>query len=112
MNKFELFTMTYFVLDRYYENETDEFIVTVLSDMCPFTFKDIGSADPAMFTDFCEFIEGKEITLDNSFDLAKEYVKTIDFADVTPAMDSLTEEQWLEVCNDYLSQPHKGSDEQ
>ena len=41
MNEFELFTMIYFVLDAYYENDIeDPFINIVLSDMNPFLWAD------------------------------------------------------------------------
>ena len=52
MNKFELFTMIYFWLDKYYENTTDDRILNQLSEMNPFLWKDIGSADPAVYSEF------------------------------------------------------------
>ena len=39
--------------------------------------------------------------------IAREYLNTIDYADVTPALDAMTEERWIDVCKKYLSQPHK-----
>ena len=111
MNKFELFTMIFFALDAYYEEETaDPYINTVLSDMCPFTFKNIGSADPAVFTEFCDFIGDKIITLENSLDIAREYIKTIDYADVTDGLKDIDQKDWIEACKEYLSTPHKGMD--
>ena len=66
MNAFELFTMIYFVLDAYYENDIeDPFINTVLSDMNPFVWADIGSADPAMYSEYLDFLNGRAITLEN-----------------------------------------------
>lgn len=111
MNEFELFTMIYFVLDAYYENDIeDPFINTVLSDMNPFLWADIGSADPAMYSEYLDFLQGRTISLDNSFSIAKEYVKTIEYADVTAAFDEMTEERWIDYCEKYLSEPHKGGD--
>ena len=73
MNEFELFTMIYFVLDAYYENDIeDPFINTVLSDMNPFVWADIGSADPAMYSEYLDFLGGRTITLENSLSIAKE----------------------------------------
>lgn len=109
MNEFELFTLIYFALDAFYGTEIDDiFIHTVLSDMNPFVWTDEGSADPAMYSEYKEFLNGREISIDNSFEIAREYLKTIDYADVTPALKDVTEEKWLAVCKKYLEEPHKG----
>ncbi len=109
MNEFELFTLVYYALESYYGNDAeDSEINSFLSDMCPFTFEDIGSADPVVYEDYLEFIDGKEITVENSLGIAREYLKTIEYADVTPALEAMTEEKWIEGCKKYLSQPHKG----
>ena len=111
MNEFELFTMIYFVLDAYYEKDIeDPFINTILSDMNPFVWADIGSADPAMYSEYRDFLNGRAITLENSLSIAKGYVKTIEYADVTAAFDEITEERWIDYCKKYLSEPHKGGD--
>jgi hypothetical protein len=78
--------------------------------MGPFTFMDICSADPCVFEEFKDFINGRKITIDNSYELAKAYVKTITYADVTGAFEDLTEENWKKGCREYLSEPHKGQD--
>ena len=109
MSEFELFTIIYFVLDTYYENDIqDPFISTVLSDMNPFVWAGIGSADPAMYSEYLDFLNGRAITLENSLDIAKDYVKTIDFADVTAAFVEMSENDWMNYCKKYLSEPHKG----
>ena len=109
MNEFELFTMIYYTLDAYYENDIeDPFITTVISDMNPFIWEDEGSADPAMYSEYIEFLNGREITLENSLSIAKEYIKTIEFADVTAAFTEMTEKKWIRYCKKYLSEPHKG----
>ena len=113
MNRFELFTLIYFVLDAYYEDEvkTNEKLQILLSDMNPFVWKDLGSADPAVYADYCRFLGDKIITLENSLEIAKEYVKTIEFADVIDAFQDMTDEEWLPVCQEYLSSEHKGENE-
>ena len=110
MSEFELFTLIYFALEAYYGKGTkDSVINSFLSDMCPFTFEDIGSADPVVYEDYLEFIDGKEITMENSLDIAREYVRTIDLVDVAPALAEMTEEKWVKGCREFLSQPHKGA---
>ena len=52
MNKFELYTMIFYALDLYYEaNPTDE-LGSFLGAMSPFTFKEVDSADSAIYLDF------------------------------------------------------------
>ena len=110
MNKFELFTLIYFVLDAYYEEEvkTNDSLGIILGDMNPFVWADCGSADQAMYNDYCRFLGDREITLENSLELAKEYVKTIDFVDVTEAFKDMTDNDWIPACKEYLTSDHKG----
>ena len=113
MNRFELFTLVFYWLDVYYEDSTDERVITQISDMNPFLWKDISSADPAVYIEFCEFIGDREITVENSLEIAKEYVASIDYADMTAAFDDLSDEdvkRWLTGCEEYLLYDHKGED--
>ena len=63
-----------------------------------------------MYNEYCSFLGDREITLDNSLELAKEYVKTIDFVDVTEAFKDMTDNDWIPVCKEYLQSEHKGQD--
>ena len=110
MNKFELFTMIYFWLDNYYESTTDDRILNQLSEMNPFIWADIGSADPAVYIEYCAFLGEREISVDNSLSIAKEYVATIDYVDVTAAFEDIDPEEWIRGCEKYLATEHKGSD--
>ena len=110
MNKFELFTLIYFWLNRYYKNETDDRIINQLSEMNPFIWADIGSADPAVYSEYCSFFGDRPISLENSLEIAREYVQTIDYVDVTEAFGNITEAEWLRGCTEYLASEHKGSD--
>ena len=111
MNEYELFTMIYFALDAFYGTKIEDvFIRTVISDMNPFIWPDIGSADPAMYSDYIHFLNGRTITIDNSLDIAKEYLETIDYADVTDALKDMTTEEWASYCRKYLAEPHKGGE--
>ncbi len=111
MNKFELFSLIYFWIDRFYENEADERIINQLSDMNPFVWEDIGSADPAVYDEYCSFLGERMITIENSLDIAREYVKTIDYVDVTAAFRDVDPEKWISGCKKYLASEHKGSQE-
>lgn len=102
MTKYELFAMIFFALDAYYEEDVPEDINNFLGDMCPFTFADENSADPVVYEDYCEFIGNKEISLENSFLLAKEYISQIKDLDLKEAFDDLTEEFWIQGCKEFL----------
>lgn len=74
MNQFELFTMIFYVLDYYWDQNGGEELGMFLSDMSPFTFDAIGSANPAVYEEFCDFIKVDEIEVINSYELACKYV--------------------------------------
>ena len=56
MNQFELFTMVYYVLDAEWDETTDPKLGDFLSEMNPFLFEDIGSANPEIYQRFCQLI--------------------------------------------------------
>ena len=110
MNKFELFTLIFYSLDIYYDNNPSENLGQFLSEMSPFTFKQICSADPAVFTDFSNFIEKDKIDLDESYDLAIKYIKSIEEIDLMPAFETMDKAKWVDGCKKYLATNHKGQD--
>ena len=46
------FLATYYALDKMYEKYPSVSLVILVGDMCPFTFADLKSADPAAYHDF------------------------------------------------------------
>ena len=67
MNKFELFTMIFYALDLYYEENPADELGSFLGAMSPFTFKEVDSADSAIYTDFCGKIKKNKITVKSEF---------------------------------------------
>ncbi|MBE5857838.1 MAG: hypothetical protein E7296_09800 [Lachnospiraceae bacterium] len=108
MNEFELFTMIFYAVDSYYEDNPTSELASFLGMMSPLTFKEVDSADSAIFADFRAFLNKRSITIDNSLELAKEYSKTVEYCDITGAFNGISEKQWKLACEDYLSKPHKG----
>ena len=102
MNRFELFTMIFYVLDYYWDDNQGEELSIFLSDMSPFTFADESSADPAVYSEFCDFIMEDKIEIDNSFELACKYIEWIYQPYVTSAFEWITEEEWDENTKNYL----------
>ncbi len=110
MNEFELYTMMFFWIDNYYADSTDDRINNLIGEMNPFLWQDIGSADPAYYDEFCRYMKGKTITLDNSFELAKNFAKTIDYVDVTEAFEESDYDKWKNGCKRYIAEEHKGGE--
>ena len=109
MNKFELFCMTFFAIDSVWQETHDETLGNFLSEMDPYTFADIGSADPAEYTEFCGFIT-EPINEANSYDLANKYVKWRNDEAALAAFATISREEWEDNLRTYLSEEHKGSD--
>lgn len=110
MNQFEEFSLIFFALDSVWQKTPDENLGQFLSDCNPFLWKNIDSADPAMLSEFCEMCPQKEISLEDSYKIASEYITGLPYyySDaVRRAWLSIPEEIWLEAAKKYLSQPHK-----
>lgn len=113
MNKFELYCLIFYTMQVKWEDTKNEDLGLWLSSMSPFTFKDIGSAIPDVYQNYCKYIGNKRITIDNSYEIAKEYVYSLNddyynLEEVRKAFDWIAKDRWVKGCNDYLSKPHKG----
>lgn len=108
MNKFELFCLIFFALDSEWDKTQNEELGKYLSDANPFLFADIGSAVSDCYILFCDFIGKKQITIENSFDIATNYVESLNIETVSSAFESISKDNWVTAANKYLSQPHKG----
>ncbi len=108
MNKFELYCMVFYVLDAEWDESKNAELGAFLSGANPFHFADIGSADPMVYAHFCENISG-EITIENSYSIASEYITGLGSEVISAAFFTIDEREWIESVKDYLSQDHKGS---
>ena len=113
MNKFELYCLIFYTMQTEWEDTKNEDLGLWLSSMSPFTFKDIGSAIPDVYQSFCKYVGNKEITLENSFEIAKEYVYSLkddyySLEEIRKVINSVNRDKWIEMCKDFLSKPHKG----
>ena len=109
MNKFELFCMIYLALDADWEETGNEELREFLSDMDPFLFKEITSADPATYASFEKHISEENISLDKSFEIAKEYLRWVGVPSAIESFELLEEEQWVNATKHYLQEQHKVS---
>jgi hypothetical protein len=71
MNVFELYTLMYYVLKaEWNEDKSNETLGNIISDLCPFTWRDIGSADPVYYADFKESFDAATIGDDMGYGFA------------------------------------------
>ena len=113
MNKFELYCLIFYTIDAKWEETKNDGLREWLSDMNPYIWKDCTSADPATYAEYEKWIGKKNITLENSYDIAKEYVYSLNddyynLEEIRKAFDSISRDRWIDACKDYLSKPHKG----
>ncbi len=106
MTQFELFCMIYYVLDAYYDQNKNDALRLYLSDANPFIYEDSGSADPAVFTEFCSIVN-KPIDYRNSYTMAKYYIEHLNKPALYDSFLSISESDWCEGLDEFLSNPHK-----
>lgn len=106
MTKFELFCMIYYVLDACYDQNKNDILRQFLSDANPFLFEDSGSADPAVFEEFCSIVD-EPIDNMNSYAVAKKYLKLLNIPELYDSFLSISEADWQEGLDSFLSNPHK-----
>ena len=111
MTQFELFCSIFYSVDAVWDNgEQNEDLRIFLSDCNPFIWAGEHSADPAMYVDFCKIINKENISVEESYDLASQYIEALPYyyaKGVREAFRAITKSEWLEGVNKYLSQPHK-----
>ncbi len=110
MNKFELFCLIFLALDADWDETHNEELGKYLSDANPFLFMENVSAVQSVFIKFDALVGDREITIDNSYDIATEYIKWLGIPAVTQSFSELERNQWNEAAKDYLSNAHKGDD--
>ena len=107
MTKYELFCMIFLAFDADWDDTQNEELREYLSDANPFLFKGENSADPAVYSDFCKFIDGYDLTEENSYDVAKKYVISLENDTLTESFNTLEKEQWFDVMPEVLKELRK-----
>lgn len=110
MNQFELFSLIFLYLEAQWEETKDELFGDFLSSMNPFWFANIGSAVPHVYHDFCKIIN-EPITVENSLQLAKKYIASLNDEAVSNAFGKVDPQEWVDCTAEYLAMDHKGKDE-
>lgn len=108
MNRFELFTMVFHTLNHSWELNRTESVGNFLSEMNPFLWDDIGSADPAIYDEFSKFIKTDSISIDDSYTIASKYIESLKNEEITKAFSCIAEKEWKAAVRKYLKMEHKG----
>ena len=107
MNRLELYRMIFYALDAQWEENGKRELGDFLSRANPFLFADEGSADPAVYADFCRRIP-ESIPIEKSYEIARGYVQTLGNAAIADAFSGVDEQEWLESTREYLKDEQKG----
>ena len=94
MKRREIYTMTFYVLDAYWDDHQTDELGNICSGMNPFMFDDEDSADPSYWEDFCDLVHEKEYTVETGFSIAKEYVYSLESEDAKAAFDAISLSDW------------------
>jgi hypothetical protein len=81
VNRLTLFKQLFHALDTEYDKrkkELDE-LGGFLSDMNPYLFADSNSADPAMYSDFCDIVTAEEIDETRAKELTDKFINSCDW---------------------------------
>ena len=108
MNKFELFSMVFYVLDAEWDESKNPTLGEFLSSANPFLFDSLSSAVPEIYDNFVSYIT-EPVTVENSYDKALNYVNSLHNDVITKAFKSISKEEWIESTLDYLAHDHKGN---
>ena len=106
MNRFELYSMIFYVLDAAWDSSPNEELGMFLSAANPFLFADVNSADPAVYDDFCSKIP-EEISVKDSHSMASAYIASLKKDELTAAFHTVSPDEWVEGIKEYMSSPHK-----
>lgn len=111
MNNFEFFSLIFLLLEERWEECKDENLAYFLSEMNPYLFTNIGSADPAVYAEFLDFMKDKTLGEDNGFSLVNSYLDTVTFyPNLKDFLKDVDQEIWNDAVQQLMSQPHKGEE--
>lgn len=103
MNRWDIFVLIFFYLDAYWDDHQTEELGDICSSMNPFLFEGIGSADPAVWVEFCDTYEDRVYSIEEGYKVAKSYVLTLNNKDAVKAIGDSSLEEWREIYDDYLN---------
>ncbi len=106
MTRYDLFCMIFLALDADWDETHDEELGKYLSDANPFLFAGESSAVEDVYNAFCKVITNEDVKKEQSFKLAKKYVKSLNIKAVIDSFDLLKEEQWEDALGSYLEEKY------
>ena len=103
MNNFEFFSLIFLVLNNEWDDSKDENLGQFLSEMNPYFWQTEDSADPAVYSEFKDFMKNKKIGDDFGYSLVNEYLETItSFPTIKNCFSAIDKEYWLQSAKSQL----------
>ena len=103
MDSFDLYIMIYYSLDHYWDKHGGDDLGNFLSGMNPFLFQGEGSAVPDIYVKYKRFLNNREITIENSYDVACEYIACLGEKYIFEAFEWVERNKWEEKCRKYVT---------
>ena len=104
IDKHDLFNMIFLQLyDVFKEIKDDEELRLYISDINPFVWKDGSSADPAMYIEFCDYIQSINED-DYGYNDAINYLSTINDGKFIKYFKEISKEEWIDWSKEYLKE--------
>ena len=111
LTPFQFYTLLFHKLDEKWESCKDEELGMFLSEMSPYIWEGEGSADPAVYEEFKEFMHGKEIGDDYGFSLIVPYLESLDFyKDIKRFVADMNEKSWIAWAEEFFNNPPNPDD--
>ena len=104
MSGFDLFILIFYALDHYWDKHGGAELGNFLSGMNPFLFLGEGSAVPDVYDKYEKFLSGRDVTLENSYQIACEYIGYLGEEYISDAFSWVEKDKWNEKCKKYLSE--------
>lgn len=114
INKFEFFCILFYMFDSVWDETKNEQLGSFLSSMNPFLWTNESSANPSYYEEYEEFIGSFDITLNNSLELAQQYIthfsEHFDNSFLQDAFEKYDKTKWREKVVKFIQNPHKGGE--
>lgn len=100
MNSWDTYQIMFNVLDDEWDKTKNRKLGDYLSEMNPYLFEGIGSADPAYYSDFKELFESKfsdKCSIEEGYNFSKEYIESFNDKKLLDFFNKKTLNDWIEA---------------
>lgn len=100
-----IFIALYRALNCLYDEAPNERLRVYLSDANPYIYADRTSADPAVYSDFCEFLDKQfhkeDYPIEESYSIVKSYLESdylSYYGNFVKTFEDISLEEWNDLC--------------